>query len=90
MPLPKRYVHVYRYYSNGIEREIMQPVKHLDHLARLCKAGQSVKECLYNPVEGLFHIIEDTFRIQTAHFFLPMSVALYVSLCKDHWLHVWY
>lgn len=49
---------MYREYSNGIESEIMQPIKHFYHLASLRKLGQSVKECLYNRVKWLFHIME--------------------------------
>ncbi len=46
-------------YSKGIEHKIMQPVKHLNHFARLRKTGQSVKQCFYNPVDRPFHIGED-------------------------------
>ena len=81
---------MYREYTNGIEREIMQLVKHLYHFARLRKTGQPVNHCFHDPVEGLFHTIEDAIGIQHAHFLLPLSVALYVSLCKDHWLHAWH
>ena len=33
----------YRKYSDGVERKLMQPVEHLNHLARPRKHGQSIK-----------------------------------------------
>lgn len=64
----------------------MEPVKHLNHLACLRKTAQFIEQCFYHSVDGPFHVVEDSVQIQTAHLFLPLFVALYVSLGK----HIWF
>ena len=80
----KRYP--YRQNSNGVEGKVMEPVKHLNHLARLRKTAQFVEQCFYRFVDRPFHVVEDTVQIQTAHLFLSLFVALYVSLGE----HIWF